>query len=110
MCGGNSRAKSAQRRSVALSWRRSGSGGHLAVWGSLCLGGEGPVGIAKGRGCADHCTVHRAAPTADCPIQTVGPRLQSPNLGDRFRISSINLMLSQQLSYIKKGLQVKKHK
>ena len=92
------------------------AGGDLVpgdIWlcgGSLCHGGERPVGITKGRGCSDHCTVHRAAPTADCPIQTIGPRLQNPKLDDRFRISNIDLMLSQQLSYIKKGLQVKKYK
>lgn len=72
--------------------------------------GEGPAGIAEGHGCFDHCTVHRAAPRANCPVQTSSARLKSPKLDDHFGISHINLMLSQQLSYIKKGPQVKKYK
>lgn len=69
----------------------------------------GRVQIAEGRECFDHCTVHRAAPKSNCPVPDhSSARLKSPKLDDHFGIHlSINLMLSQQLSYIKKRTSVK---
>lgn len=111
MCGGNSRANSAQSRPAALSWRRSGSGERLATcgaalswWGGSCwhrwrLLVLWPLHCAQG------------SPNSKLPRpDSVVPCLKSPKLDDHFGISHINLMLSQQLSYIKKGPQVKKYK
>ena len=60
-----------QRTSVALSWRGSGPGGHLARWGGHCGGGEGPVGAAKGQGRFDHSIVHRTAPATNHLVQNI---------------------------------------
>lgn len=79
--------------------------------GGHCGGGEGPVGAAKGQGCFDHSIVHRTAPARNHPVQNISSaEVGKPELDDRFGISDIDLMLSQQLSYIKKGPQVKKYK
>ena len=111
MCGGNSRANSAQSRPAALSWRRSGSGERLATcgaalswWGGSCWHRWRPLVLWP-----LHCA--QGSPNSKLPRpDSVVPCLKSPKLDDHFGISHINLMLSQQLSYIKKGPQVKKYK
>ena len=55
------------------------------------------------------CTGQPQQQTTQSKISVV-LTLENPELDDRFGISDIDLMLSQQLSYIKKGSQVKKYK
>lgn len=80
------------------------------MWGRSVMVGRVLLASLKAVGALTTalCTGQPQEQTA--PSRLSSARLKSPKLDDHFGISHINLMLSQQLSYIKKGPQVKKYK
>lgn len=79
-------------------------GGSLWRWGGSCWRLKARDALTT-----PLCTGQPQQQTTQSKMSVV-PRLENPELDDHFGISDIDLMLSQQLIYIKKGPQVKKYK